>query len=200
MEGLERIKERIAQGAKDKKAKILEDAKVRNEMTMSDCNKKVEEIRQKAVNKGQGLAQEEKRKILSMAELEERKRLLEEKQKLIDQVFLETQKSVQNMSDPEYEKLIKQMIVDSTASGEEEVIMAKKDISRLPANFLKSVNQELEKTGKQGNLKLSAETRPMLGGFVLKSKEIEINCTFDSIIKQQREEMETDIAKILFEE
>lgn len=200
MEGLERIKERIVQEAQDKKNKILEDTRARNEKLMSDCDKKLSEIKQQALNKAKRLADEEKRKILSMAELEERKRLLDAKQKLIDKVFQEAQKSLQNMSNPEYEKLIKQMLIDNSVSGEEEIIMAENDLPRLSSNFVNLVNQELIKNGKPGNLKLSDETRPMLGGFILKSSDMEINCTFDSIIKLQREELETEIAKILFGE
>jgi V/A-type H+-transporting ATPase subunit E len=35
---------------------------------------------------------------------------------------------------------------------------------------------------------------------VLKSQDLEINSTFDSLIDIEREELETEIAKILFEE
>jgi V/A-type H+-transporting ATPase subunit E len=200
MEGLERIKERIVQEAQDKKNKILEDTRARNEKMMSDCDKKLSEVKQQALTKAKRLADEEKRKIMSMGELEERKRLLDAKQKLIDKVFQEAQKLLQNMSNPDYEKLIKQMLIDNSVSGEEEIIMAKSDLSRLSHDCVNLVNQELIKKGKSGNLKLSAETRPMLGGFILRSSDMEINCTFDSIIKLQREELETEIAKILFGE
>jgi V/A-type H+-transporting ATPase subunit E len=200
MEGLERIKERIIEEAQAKKNKILEEAKARTEKLKLDYEKRREEIKEQALSKAERLAEEEKRKIISMAELEERKRLLDAKQKIIDMVFDESQKLIQNMSDSAYEKLIRQLLLDGAVSGEEEIIMSDSSISRLSPNFLHSVNEELIKRGKLGKLKLSDETRPMQGGFILKSKDLEINCTFDSIIKLQREELETDIAKILFEE
>jgi len=200
MEGIGRIKERIIQEAQEKKQQILSKAEKEAEEILESSRQKAEEIRLKAIENAKKAAEDEKRKIISMAELEERKRFLGVKQQLIDQVFDEVKKRLENMEAQAYRKLLKQMLVKSNINGDEELIIAEKDKSVINAEFLKEVNSELEKLGKKGNLKLSSENRTMIGGFILKSKDFEINNSFDSFIKIQREDLETQIAKILFGE
>lgn len=49
-------------------------------------------------------------------------------------------------------------------------------------------------------LTLSEETRPMQGGFILKNGRIEVNCTFDAMIRSEREQTAGAVAKLLFPE
>ncbi len=45
---------------------------------------------------------------------------------------------------------------------------------------------------------LSAETRELCGGLVLKKGQIEINCAFETILRQLRRELASDVAGTLF--
>jgi V/A-type H+-transporting ATPase subunit E len=200
MEGIDRIKERIIQEAQEKKQEILRMAQSEAEEILTNCRQKAEEVRQQAIEKAKKVAEDEKRKILSMAELEQRKNFLAAKQQMIDEVFNQAQKNLENMQPDSYKKLLKKMLIKSSLKGNELVITSKKDAAVFTPEFLKEVNSELTKMGKEGNIKLSKQTQPMIGGFILKSKDMEINATFDSLIKIQREYIETQIAKILFEE
>lgn len=200
MDGIDRIKERIIEEAEIKKQEILNKAQKEAEEILSDSRQKAVEIKQQVLEKAKKAAEEEKRKIISMAELEERKRFLEAKQQIIDEVFDEAKKRLENMNPQAYRKLLKKMILKSSINGDEQLIIADKDKAVINADFLQEVNSELVKLGKKGSLKLSSETQTMMGGFILQSKDLEINSTFDSLIKVQREELESQIAKILFEE
>jgi V/A-type H+-transporting ATPase subunit E len=135
-----------------------------------------------------------------MAELEERKGLLQAKQQIIDEVFDKARQELANLPVEDYRQLIYKMLLESSITGDEEIIIDEKDKSRITPDLVEKVNKELKTKGKSGNLKISAKTRPMIGGFILKARDMEINSTFDSLIKLQREELETGIAKILFEE
>ena len=200
MEGIDKIKERIIQEAEEKKQQILSKAEEEAQEILNNCRKRAEEIKLKAIENAKKAAEDERRKIISMAELEERKRFLGAKQQIIDQVFDEAKKHLENLEPQAYKKLLKQMLLKSNLIGDEELIIADKDKSVINADFLKEINSELVKLGKKGNIKISDETRPLIGGFILKSRDFEINNSFDSLIKMQREDLETQIAKILFEE
>lgn len=50
-----------------------------------------------------------------------------------------------------------------------------------------------------GMLTLSEETRPMNGGFILSDGAVEVNCTFDTLIRLQRGALAGQLAKVLFE-
>ena len=50
-----------------------------------------------------------------------------------------------------------------------------------------------------GMLTLSEETRPMKGGFVLVDDDVEVNCAFETLVRLQREKLERDVARVLFD-
>jgi V/A-type H+-transporting ATPase subunit E len=200
MEGIERIKEKIMQEAREKEQQILNEARAEADQILKNSEQTAEEIKQQSLQKAKRQAEEEKRKILSMAELEERKGLLQAKQQIIDEVFDKARQELANLPVEDYRQLIYKMLLESSITGDEEIIIDEKDKSRITPDLVEKVNKELKTKGKSGNLKISAKTRPMIGGFILKARDMEINSTFDSLIKLQREELETGIAKILFEE
>ncbi len=45
---------------------------------------------------------------------------------------------------------------------------------------------------------LSAETRNIPGGVIVRNGRVEVNCAFDTLIGDQREELAAEAAKILF--
>ena len=51
-----------------------------------------------------------------------------------------------------------------------------------------------------GGLTLSQETRPIKGGFILKDENVEVNCTFDTLVRLQKAETAGTVAKKLFPE
>ncbi len=48
-------------------------------------------------------------------------------------------------------------------------------------------------------LTLAEETRPMDGGFILSGGAVEVNCTFDTLIRLQRGALAGQVAKVLFD-
>ena len=49
-----------------------------------------------------------------------------------------------------------------------------------------------------GLLTLSEETRPIRGGFILVDGPVEVNCSFESMLRLQREKLEKPAADLLF--
>ena len=49
-------------------------------------------------------------------------------------------------------------------------------------------------------LTVSEETRAFSGGFILKNGRIEVNCTFDALVRSEREQTAGAVAKLLFPE
>jgi len=200
MQGIAKIKEKIIEEATEEKNRIIEGAQKEASEIIKNAKERAQQIETEAKAKAQKLAAEEKRKILSMAELEERKRFLEAKQALIDEAFSMAEKKLCGLDEKSYLELIRKMLLLSSVDGNEEVIIAENDRARITPDFLSTVNQALKQQGKAGNLRLSSEKRPIKGGFILKSETVEINCAFDYLLKAQRQELETEVARLLFEE
>ncbi|WP_213975615.1 V-type ATP synthase subunit E [Tepidanaerobacter acetatoxydans] len=200
MEGIAKIKATILEEAQEEKQKLLENARVQAQDIRAKYKNKAEEILNDILEKANRAAEEKKRRILSMAQLENRKALLQAKQQIIDEVFEKAKAKLKNMSDEDYRNLIAEMLLKSVVTGNEEVVISEDDKNRITPDFIKKINEKLKSMGKQGNLRISETPGKMIGGLILKSEDMEINCTFDSLIKMEREELETEIAKILFEE
>ncbi len=200
MEGIVKIRERILEEAQEQKQKIIEDAKAQAQNIKKEYEQKAKKILDDILDKAGKTAEEKKRRILSMAQLENRKVLLQAKQEIIDEVFEKAKDTLKSMPDEKYQNLIANMLINSVLTGNEEVIISAYDKNRITPEFLQKINSTLIGMGKQGNLRISETPGQMIGGFILKSQDVEINSTFDSLINMEREELETEIAKVLFEE
>lgn len=200
MGGIDRIKNQILQDAENERQKIIDDANKKAKELKDEAKKESEKIIADILKKATVTTEEKKRRAISMEHLEQRKSLLKAKQDLIDEVFNIAEKRLEKMPPEKYRNLIYNMMLKSVEMGNEEIIISEKDKEVINQALIDKVNESLNNQGKSGNLKLSTTYRDMIGGFILKTQDVEINSTFDSIIKQEREELETKIAKILFEE
>lgn len=198
MTGVEKIKEKILQDSEAKASSIIVDAKKQVEQIIEEANakaaKKAEEIHKKASMD----AADRLRINNSMLELEMRKEILSTKQQIIEEVFQKSLESLSQMNDSEYEAMLQKLIVDAVETGEEEILLSKQDKARLSADFSNKVNQTLNQIGKKGNLKFSDESRAIIGGFVLKTKGVEVNYSFEALLRMYRDEIEPEVAAILF--
>jgi V/A-type H+-transporting ATPase subunit E len=50
----------------------------------------------------------------------------------------------------------------------------------------------------KGSLTLAEETRPMQGGFILSKGNVEVNCTFETLVRLQKAETAGAVLKKLF--
>ena len=188
--------------------RILSDARLVADTNTAQARRDAESIVLKAREEAQALhasllakaereAGERERRLISVAELEGRKEKLTVKQRLIDSLFEQAIDLLCKKPNQEYEALLIEMI-SNTAAGNEEVVISDRDRTRLSNGFINSANQALSKKGKQGGLRLSKNTRPIKGGFILRSGLVEINNSFEAIVKMQKDNLESLAVKMLF--
>ena len=97
----------------------------------------------------------------------------------------------------EYLALIASLAAEA-AEGGEQMILSPRDAEQYGTEVILMANTALCAAGKRGELTLSAETRPIPGGFILSSGDVELNCAFDTLVRLRREKLEKEVAKILF--
>ena len=66
------------------------------------------------------------------------------------------------------------------------------------ADFFARANQAMREAGRPGNLQLAAERRSLGGGFVLEQGGMEINCSYESVLRTRRAALEAEVAAVLF--
>ena len=84
------------------------------------------------------------------------------------------------------------------ASGGEEMLLSEADAAAVGAEVVEKANAALAAAGKKAQLKLSAETRDIAGGLILRAGDIEVNCSIDALLSLNREALAAQVAGILF--
>lgn len=190
-------------------SKILKDAEERKESILKAANEEKAKIiaKKEAIAKSEEEAMVEKAKmeaktrherIVSSAELKARNEKLAAKQSVIDSVFENSIEELCKMSDDDMKKFIKDMILNSDIAGDEKIILNEKGKSVLDGTLLVQINSELKSKGKKGELTVSKEVRNFKGGFILEKDGIEINNTFEDLVNSSRDELEFEVANVLF--
>lgn len=190
-------------------SKIISDAEERKESIIKAAN----EEKAKIIAKKQSIAELEKsamiekaeveaktrhERIVSSAELKARNEKLAAKQVVIDSVFEKSVDELYSMSDEEMKNFMKNVIVNSDITGDENIILNEKGKSILDKKLLEEINSELKSNGKIGELTISSEVRNFKGGFILEKDGIEINNTFEDLVNSLRDDLEFEVAKVLF--
>jgi V/A-type H+/Na+-transporting ATPase subunit E len=195
---LEKIIERIKQDAQAQVDENKDKASKEADKILQNASNEANSYKAQALENAKAEAQQHKQRLISSANLEFRKEILAEKQKAIDLAFQEAVDTLTQMKDEEYRQTIKKMLISSVQIGDEELVISVRDKARINENFLKDINKELVRLGKKGNLKISKDTYNILGGFILRKGNIEINNSFESLFKSFREDLESEVSKVLF--
>ena len=127
-----------------------------------------------------------------------RRQLLETKQALVDKAFRQAEQQLRSLPQAEYEALCAHLACGASTSGCEELIFSAEDRERVGAAVTAKANELLQKAGKPAQLTLSAETRPIRGGVVLKNGLIETNCSLGTLVDGLRPELSGKVAARLF--
>ena len=174
--------------------KILEDAKIEADKIKEEADKKRKEIiheQEIKGNKEKGIYLEKAREeiqslenlILSEAQMNVRDGLLKVRQDMLDKAFDLAKDKLANLGDKEYIDFIKKKLEEFDLKGNETLVVAKERLE-----LVKSLGLKLE----------ISETQTVTSGFILLTENVNYNFSFDSLIEFQREDLEAEIAKVLF--
>jgi vacuolar-type H+-ATPase subunit E/Vma4 len=186
--------------------KIQEDAKAYAQATLADAKEKAQELEKasdkriadleasfKARFQSESVALEERLK--RMGDLESKKDRLQMQREIIDLAFENAKEDVRSLSK---ESLLSFFISQAVkvAKGDETVLLGRAS-GFLDDSFIDTLNQELVKAGKKGQLKKGEGNVPGTG-FVLESDGVLYDCTLEKLIDAQRLTCERQVADILF--
>jgi len=139
-------------------------------------------------------AQAGRQRVLSEARLRARAILAHTRRAVLDEVFEAARAKLLADRSPEYrERLLR--VLSAMARGTGQVILSPADRQNLGAWLVAQANAR-----SGASLQLSEETRPLLGGLVLVTGPVEVNVSLDAILAQIREDLEPQVARVLFGE
>lgn len=198
MANLDNLISKILEDANNKAQEIINEAKEKEKEAVDSLISKAEKQKELIINKSHIESVTRKERIISNANLDIRNKKLKAKQDLIESIFNKAENELQEISQDEYNKFVRNFILSMDVDGDEEIVISRNYKNAIDENLINFINGELRTKGKKGELKLSSEDRDINGGFILCKNGIEINCTFEALVPSLRDELEDKILDILF--
>lgn len=198
MAGIDNLKARLLEDDKQAAQAIEKEALKKADEIIESSKRKAEDITKTLAEKAQRDGKDRKDRILARAALNARNELLEAKQEAVGKILASAYDKIEKMNREEYSSFLERMLLSNAETGDEEIIFDENDIARIDTSLVKRVNKSLKEQGKRNDVTISKEKRSIGNGFVLKRGDVEINCSIDALIKSLREELEGEIASILF--
>lgn len=195
MTGLNKIIERISQDSVAKCDGIIFDAQNEATKIKNAAIAEGDALKQKAIDEANAQA----KIILEMAEsgaqLNTRKKLLATKVDIINNAIDAALDKMKAMPDKDYFAALYSLVKKFAQDSEGMMLLSKKDFDRLPKDFDKKINEGLQKGAK---LTVSDKPANIGEGFILVYGDVEINCTFEALIEDSRDELKDTINNIIF--
>ncbi len=191
MNGIENIIKRIEEDTDKRISVIIEGAEAEAKKISADYAEKCSAIKADGEIRAEKAAEERRTRICGANDLEVRKSILAKKQELISEAFEEAVKKLSSLSDEERADALSKIALRAADGGKGEIILSAGEKAKIGEKIL-------EKTAENKNITLSAETRDIESGLILRDGAAEVDCTFRALVMQLREGMSREVADVLF--
>jgi len=199
MNGIENITSRIITEAREKASEILARAQAEVNEIKANFDEVAREEAAEILEKGKAAAKERETRLGGVAELEARKIKLKTKREMIDAAFNKTVELLKSQPEDEYTDTLVRLALKASETGSEQVILSEADREKIGDRLIGAINKKLKVQNPQAaGLSLADETRGISGGLILKSGDMEINASFETIVEKLKDEIAHDVADILF--
>ena len=220
--GLNKITGKILSEAQAKADKILADAQAECDRINAEYAERAEKIRTDISSEAEKGGMEYVARIRSTAATSKRNLLLQTKSDLIDGVFASVLEQTRTLELDKYNEILVGLLsaalieqiesedISRSLYGEEEalapesyeVIFNQRDRDRSGKTVIEGAQKHLSgkiAPEKLNRLTLSVQTANIDGGLILRCGSVESNCSLSILFAQLRENLESEVARTLFE-
>lgn len=187
-------------------SKILADAQAKGELEIAEANRKADAFL--AEDAAAVTAQAEKRiagakadaqslsdRSHSAARLQTKRLLLQERNRIINEVLADVKESVCTLPDADYFLMLQRFVRSHAQKEPGTLVLNQRDLARLPADFASALSSELSM-----QLTVSETPGDFDAGCVLIYGEVEYNGTLTALINEKKDELRDLLNKELFAE
>ncbi|MCC8123713.1 MAG: hypothetical protein LIO58_09255 [Oscillospiraceae bacterium] len=197
MDGIDKITSRITADIDREVAEIMAEANTQATAIKTEYHARAQRESDEILARGKKNAAERQERLASVAQLEARKAELAVKQEMVEKAFHAALEKLQNLPEAEHVALLAKLATGAARTGKEQVVFSQKDRTKFGKQAVTAANEAL---GAKGNLTLSEEARHIEGGLVLLDGDVEVNCTFETLLRMQRNNLSLEVANLLFNE
>ena len=193
MSNIKNITSKILKDAEARKEKILATADEEKDRIISKKVSSANEVAKEILDKAEIEAKSKKERVISSAKLKVRNNKLAAKQEIIDEVFEKSIDKLTSLSKEEFLNFVKSTILSMNLSGKQTLILNEQGLKFVDSSFIEELNKKV-------NVQITLSKNPgkFKGGFILENNGIEINSTYEALVSSLRDELEFEVAKVLF--
>lgn len=199
MQGIDKITARILEDARREGDAVLEGARRAAGETGRAYAARAGAEAGEILEKARRGAEERRERLMGVAALEARKMALATKQEMLDAAFRKAGEALAALPEEQMVPFLARLAARASRTGAEQLVLSPGDHARFGKKVLAAANDLLRQAGKAGGLTLSASPRTLSGGgLVLSDGDVEVNCTFAALVREQRDAFAAGAAAILF--
>lgn len=195
MTGVEKIISQIETNSNNRCLEITDSAEKNAEKIIADAKALAAKTQSEATQASASLLSEAKNSAAASALLKKNQVILCEKLLIIDETLAKALEVIKSLPKKEYFDILKELAVKNALSGKGVLRLSKEDADRIPAGFIESINSSIKDKDSSVSLGKNADID---SGFLLIYGDIDINCTFNSIISSKRDELRDALNQLLF--
>ena len=192
MDGQQKIIDKILSDATHDAGEMLSEALKKAEALVAAKQSEADAEYDLSVEEARKAGEEVVRRRLTVADLEVKKLLLSAKKQAVDEAFEESLKKLLALPKEEYAALVGSMIASAADDGDV-VVISENDKNVLTKAVFDKISAKIGK-----KLTLSDTFGNFRGGVMLLGKGVDKNLTFESELALLRDEVEPEVAKIMF--
>jgi len=196
MSGIDRIYDKIINDAKEQAEKRLDEARQKISVMKKAIEEQLDEKKQEQVELAEKEAENIVKRAIANRNLEGKKQLLSVKQKAISDVFETAHIELMNMPAEDLLKMYKHLVMSSLENGKNEIMLNEDDAKTIGKKLIALLEKDIDSSVR---VSISSQFIPDDKGVIVRNENIYSNSAFSSILKYKKQELETDITKILFE-
>ncbi len=198
MNGIEKITARLIRDAQAEVDVINAEADAQCAAILAEYEVKAAEAYEKRIAKGKADCAVRSERMAATADMEQRKALLAFKQEMVGEAFEKAAEAVASLPREKYIEFFASMAAEAAISGKEMLLFSENDKADTGAEIVVAANALLAAKGKTAEISLAEETVEVSGGFIMRSGNIEVNCTAETLVQLTRSSLSSQVAEILF--
>lgn len=194
MTGVQQMVDRIlTQAGAERDAKLAQ-ASAEAEARLAAVGEELARQEQQAQVQSEKTAEETVAFARSSAVLIRRNAMLAQRRELIGQTIEQMLRQLRELPDDAYFDMLQGMVARAAQPGDGLLLLSRRDLARLPADFAARIAAPA--TGCR--VTVADEPAAIDGGFILRYAQTDMDCSFDALLEEKREQIEDLIQQELF--
>lgn len=192
MAGTDAIINKILADAEEKASQIKTQSKIDCDEVIANAKSEAKKMMDEVLQNKQSVIDETVKRQKAVAELDAKKIVLKSKKDAIDEAFRLAKEQLNSLSSEKYFDVVSNMISTYAEDGDVVTVSAK------DKKLITMAKLDKIASAKKIKLTLNKEYGDFEGGVILSGNGMDKNLTFDVELKTLRDEMETEIADMIF--